>query len=422
MNMHDISVIFPFRNNAHTLMDALDSIGRQKGIDIEIIAVDDASTDGGGDVVRAWATEHPEKTLKLVSNAERKYALASRVEGFRQSTSPEILIMDADDELLDEDCLAKALREKQQANVELAHFKTICFENGVEIGEKSVLSPPIIGRTENIVESYISPDNFAGTFGCKICSRELIERAILWPKNIVIYTADDLFLSTMLIFVAKSYVGSNKYIYKYNMNNKLHLERISKRIHDVLQLFSILPYLYKGENISSRSIELYNLFILNYLNTQIGRLCIMLSEAGSDELIRELISDMVEPWLHEQDLLDCLIFGASYNADKILKIINTCQTSDLQTPALDSYIYRGKPESPCINSPNLFARLIDKCMYIDSESYKLYLNNLRENTSIPNSVIALIRLNAIYGCKLRDTCLIALYNATKEQLPDKKSG
>ena len=48
-----VSVIMPMRNARPFVADALRSVLRQDGVELEIIVVDDGSTDGSGDVVRA---------------------------------------------------------------------------------------------------------------------------------------------------------------------------------------------------------------------------------------------------------------------------------------------------------------------------------------------------------------------------------
>ena len=51
--MPEISVLFPFRNAAATIGEAIDSICSQEGVELEIIAVDDGSTDESRAIVEA---------------------------------------------------------------------------------------------------------------------------------------------------------------------------------------------------------------------------------------------------------------------------------------------------------------------------------------------------------------------------------
>ena len=58
-----ISVVVPFYNNGDVLGDSLASIAGQTFTDLEVIMVDDGSTDNGGEVARKWAESDPRFTL-----------------------------------------------------------------------------------------------------------------------------------------------------------------------------------------------------------------------------------------------------------------------------------------------------------------------------------------------------------------------
>ena len=58
-----ISVVVAFFNNADDLADCLDSIAAQSFTDLEVIMVDDGSTDGGAEIARAKAAADPRFTL-----------------------------------------------------------------------------------------------------------------------------------------------------------------------------------------------------------------------------------------------------------------------------------------------------------------------------------------------------------------------
>lgn len=64
--MPDVSVLMPYRDAAHTLEEALDSVLGQTGVHLEVCIVDDGSQDSGPDIVRRLAAQHaglrPSKT------------------------------------------------------------------------------------------------------------------------------------------------------------------------------------------------------------------------------------------------------------------------------------------------------------------------------------------------------------------------
>lgn len=50
-----VSVLLPYRNAAETLEEALESVLSERGVDLEVVAVDDGSTDAGPDLVARMA-------------------------------------------------------------------------------------------------------------------------------------------------------------------------------------------------------------------------------------------------------------------------------------------------------------------------------------------------------------------------------
>ena len=88
-----VSIVIPCYQQAHFLPDAISSILRQTYSDLEIIVVDDGSTDH----TREVASSHPEVRYVSQSNAGVSNA---RNTGFKMSRGEYIVFLDADDRLL----------------------------------------------------------------------------------------------------------------------------------------------------------------------------------------------------------------------------------------------------------------------------------------------------------------------------------
>src|ERR1035437_1164045 len=87
-----VSVLIPCFNAARYIGETLESVFRQTWPAIEIIVVDDGSTDGSADEIRRLAR----KNLALVEHTHRG-AAASRNEAFERSRGDFIQYLDADD-------------------------------------------------------------------------------------------------------------------------------------------------------------------------------------------------------------------------------------------------------------------------------------------------------------------------------------
>jgi len=92
--MPAVSVLLPCFNAAKTLPEALDSIRQQTLTDIEIIAVDDGSTDPTGELLRKARQEDPRLTVITLPHAG---IIATLNAGLAACRAPYIARMDADD-------------------------------------------------------------------------------------------------------------------------------------------------------------------------------------------------------------------------------------------------------------------------------------------------------------------------------------
>ncbi|MBX2853621.1 MAG: glycosyltransferase [Rhodobacteraceae bacterium] len=90
-----VSVVMTTHNAAGFLRTALSSVFAQSYQNLEVIAVDDASTDSSLDMLRAWAAEEPR--LQVVARAKNEGAFVARNAGLEQATGAYLAFQDADD-------------------------------------------------------------------------------------------------------------------------------------------------------------------------------------------------------------------------------------------------------------------------------------------------------------------------------------
>ena len=89
-----VSVLLPVRNGDRWLEDSLASLARQTLPDFEVIAVDDGSSDGSGDLLENWA-ERDRRITVIHQPAQGLVAALNR--GFEHCRAPLVARMDADD-------------------------------------------------------------------------------------------------------------------------------------------------------------------------------------------------------------------------------------------------------------------------------------------------------------------------------------
>ena len=102
MHMYKISVIIPVYNAEKTLPDTLKSTAAQSLSDIEIICVDDGSTDQSFKIIKNWQAVH--SNIRCVRQ-QNGGAGSARNRGMDMAAGEYIAFMDADDSYPNEHAL-----------------------------------------------------------------------------------------------------------------------------------------------------------------------------------------------------------------------------------------------------------------------------------------------------------------------------
>jgi glycosyltransferase involved in cell wall biosynthesis len=96
-----ISVVIPMYNAALTIFNTLESVRNQEfdGNNIEIIIVNDGSTDNSSDLVAKYQNEHKELNIRIIDKTNGGVASA-RNAGIKAANGEFIALLDSDDEWL----------------------------------------------------------------------------------------------------------------------------------------------------------------------------------------------------------------------------------------------------------------------------------------------------------------------------------
>ncbi len=113
-----ISVIVPAYNVASEIARTLDSILAQTLSDIEVIAVNDGSTDGTGAVLDTYARNYPEKIR--VIHQENSGVMSARLAGVKAAEGEWIGFVDGDD-YVEPDMYKRLLKNAQTHNADISH-------------------------------------------------------------------------------------------------------------------------------------------------------------------------------------------------------------------------------------------------------------------------------------------------------------
>lgn len=118
-----ISVIVPIYNVEEYLDDCLQSLERQTFQDIEVILVNDGSTDRSAEIARSYAGKH--ENYRVVERANGGLS-AARNSGLDVATGEYVYFLDSDDYLVD-DALEKLYREAERKQLDVLRFSAYTF-------------------------------------------------------------------------------------------------------------------------------------------------------------------------------------------------------------------------------------------------------------------------------------------------------
>lgn len=95
--MSNVSVIIPCYNSARSIMRALESVRKQTAPPLEIIVVDDASTDDTVKVIEQWQADTNAIALRLIKSPVNRGAAVARNTGWNHARADFIAFLDSDD-------------------------------------------------------------------------------------------------------------------------------------------------------------------------------------------------------------------------------------------------------------------------------------------------------------------------------------
>lgn len=214
-----VSIVIPVYNDEDFLGRALDSCINQTLIDIEIICVDDASTDGSRDIAKKYVKK--DNRIKLIEQPKNMSALQARKVGVESAKGDYILSLDGDDEL-------------DERAVELSYTKAIKYN--ADVVAFGVKIPPIQGRSvkdfeeslmpkyntlidEKIIAKLFNPSGYMrGGTGGYMYSIDLLKKVYKHlPSTVSAYRANDQIVSFAALAQANCCVSIKKQLYTYHL-------------------------------------------------------------------------------------------------------------------------------------------------------------------------------------------------------------
>lgn len=186
------SIIIPVYNTSATLRRTLSSVLNQTFENIEVIIVDDCSTDDSNKILQEYVRR--DKRIKILKHKSNKASLSARLSGMKKATADYVLFLDSDDWLELEACqiLYEQLIKKP---VDMLEFKYI------REPEKRVMDIP---KNQDSRLKNLLCNKYPCTMWNKVYCIEIIKKVAANIKDFRCVYAEDYFFSIVFAYYAKT--------------------------------------------------------------------------------------------------------------------------------------------------------------------------------------------------------------------------
>lgn len=259
-----ISVVVPIYNSEKYIKRCIDSLLKQTYKDIEIIAIDDGSTDSSYDILKTYSNQ-----ITVIHQKNHGVSF-SRNEGIKKSTGDYIMFVDSDD-WVDIDMIEKLYLETENGKIDIVRCGYVREyynhqEQYVIIDKKRKIK-----KDKSIIyDKFINNYDLASPC-CQLIKKNCIKN--LFNENINV--GEDYLFNLDVYTNANSYVllPNCYYHYFYNDNSattSISYEKILKRCEDAIEVYSkLFKYIKIWDYESESKIQLTNYRILKELNMKL---------------------------------------------------------------------------------------------------------------------------------------------------------
>lgn len=317
-----ISVIIPVYNVEQYLNQCIDSVLNQGVEDIEIILVNDGSTDNSGNI----CDEYAKKDSRIIVIRKENGGLSdARNYGINKAKGKYILFLDSDDFWM-ENSLKEIYEISKEENDIVFLTATKLFEksNKIQASFESLEKDKIKGKSKEDVFDYLAKsDKFPVSACTKLIKRDLIKNNNLFFEKGLL--SEDIDWSTRLLLKSEKFdvCDVDFYVYRKQRDNSI---TDSIKLKNVSDLFYIIKKWYIKCNNNELNTKLVNnlLALYSYEYTILMGHLYTIEKQERKQLIKEI-----------KTIKDILKYSKSKkiklikNLSKIIGFNNTCRLLNL---------------------------------------------------------------------------------------------
>ena len=311
-----VSVIMAVYNAEPYLKQALDSIVNQSLREIEIICVDDGSTDASLCILQEYA-ERDSRIRVLRNTIQSDGAGAARNLGLASAVGEYISVLDADD-FFELDMLELAYKKAKECMADVVAYDAYVYESlmGIDTETNYVLSVMDIKDGEAFSPKEKADNLFQLTLGAAwncIFSREMINLNDI--RFECIHHADDLGFAYVSFACAERMVVICKRLVHYRKQNESSQSaNLNKWPESCCQALSRFK-----QELEKRG--LYKIYEVSFANKAIQYIRFYLTSMTSFESFKKLYDAVKEKYLDELELAEVPDDSFKYSSDAVVRNI-----------------------------------------------------------------------------------------------------
>ncbi|BCL30197.1 CDP-glycerol glycerophosphotransferase family protein [Streptomyces aurantiacus] len=224
----DVSVVVIVYNDAARLPTAVHSVLAQTLRNVEVVIVDDRSTDTSYEVARALAARHPGRVRAFRLDENSGGCGAPRNHGITRARGTYVLFLDSDD-VLERNACRNMLEAAETTGADLVSGLCVRVHVDSRAGKESKWYPWLYTRTRTLESVSELPDLLVfDTLSTNKCYRRafLVEQGLEFPVGI---HYEDLLFSAQAYVAARRITLIPNRVYDWNVVDKAPTKSISNR-------------------------------------------------------------------------------------------------------------------------------------------------------------------------------------------------
>ncbi len=253
MNDKKISVIMPVYNAEKNLKSCIESILAQKLEGVEIICINDCSSDSSLEILESYVAK--DDRFIIINNEKNEGPGICRNKGIEIARGEYLSFIDADDRFEDE-MLLKCYYKAKETDADVLVFNYMTFNSETGVINKEFAVPYVVRKK---LKSYITPELIKEyIFNIfDVCAWNKIYKREFIKENNIIFAdfsyGEDMFFSLLSLALAKKIAYLDEYLYYYTIKQKSSASSIA-----VMKDKYFLPY--KAIKLVKYALESRNLF------------------------------------------------------------------------------------------------------------------------------------------------------------------